>query len=153
MTLDFNPNPALDEAIADFRWPQPEPARAPRPEPEGRWEGPMRGERGSARALRTTLVLQLSLRGGRVRGEGHSSAFPHDSEARTVAADGEILDGRILLDLRFPASPYFRDKVFAFSGRLSEDGKTIAGAWTFRCEHCTCEGSGGALELIRVEDE
>ncbi len=59
----------------------------------------------------------------------------------------------VRFDIRFPTSPYFRDKVYLFSGTLSADGAEIKGGWTYRCDDCTCGGSTGTLTLTRIEKE
>lgn len=155
MAYDYDPNPVLDPATFDLRIPRAEPIQAPRVEPEHHWEGPMTGAKGSARRLRCTLVLHLTLRDGTVAGSGRSPEFPfsEDEPARVVDVVGAISGDQITFDVIFSHSHTFKNRPFRFSGFLHADGERISGVWTHRCEECTCEGSEGTLELTRVEDE
>lgn len=154
MSLDYNPNPVLDPATTEFRWPEPVATPAPRPEPEYRWEGPMQGATGSARHLRATLVLTLTIRDGQVRGEGYSDPWPYDcpNGDRRVVVSGDCAGDALRLDVSFPTSPYFRDYVYPFSGTLSADRTEIRGTWTYQCGECDCGGSTGTLRLTRVAE-
>lgn len=146
------PDGPLDPGLLKTLFPKLTTKADPGIDPEGYWEGRIKGATGSARLADFTIRTSLIFAGGDVYGRGHSPEFPYanNPDQRTFRITGANGGNAVRLELLFDVG-FCKDVPWRLDGAIDAERRRITGEWLYRCEGCGCGGSTGWFELIRVD--